>query len=52
MKSNSWPVTFSIGLATFLKPPRNVDELIKKTDSLMYVAKNSGKNSIRSEIIK
>jgi diguanylate cyclase (GGDEF)-like protein len=46
MKKNNWPVTFSIGVITFLVSPGTTNELIKKTDSLMYSVKNNGKNSI------
>jgi diguanylate cyclase (GGDEF)-like protein len=51
MKGNNWPVTFSIGLATFNKPPNSVDDMIKAADSLMYEAKNNGKNRVKSSTI-
>lgn len=50
MQENGWPVTFSIGVVTFLSPPAMVDEILKKTDQLMYGAKNEGKNAIKHEI--
>ena len=37
-------VTFSIGVATFLRPPASVDEMILRADELMYKAKRSGKD--------
>ena len=37
-------VTFSIGVATFLRPPASVDEIILRADELMYQAKRSGKD--------
>jgi diguanylate cyclase (GGDEF)-like protein len=37
-------VTFSIGVATFLRPPASVDEMILRADELMYQAKRSGKD--------
>ncbi len=46
MERNNWPVTFSIGLATFNSPPSNVEEMIKKSDEAMYSAKQGGKNRI------
>lgn len=46
MQKSGWPVTFSIGAVTFIKPPMTVDELIKKADDLMYYVKASGKNQI------
>jgi diguanylate cyclase (GGDEF)-like protein len=37
-------VTFSIGVATFVRPPSSVDEMILRADELMYRAKRSGKD--------
>jgi diguanylate cyclase (GGDEF)-like protein len=52
MEKNGWPVTFSIGVVTHIRPPNNLDELIKKADALMYSAKNSGKNNIQYRIFE
>ena len=49
-QENGWPVTFSIGVVTFMTPPSTVDEILKRTDNLMYGAKNTGKNAIKYEI--
>jgi diguanylate cyclase (GGDEF)-like protein len=46
----SYPMTCSIGLATFGWPPASVDELIDQTDQLMYQAKADGKDSIRHRV--
>jgi len=46
MKKNNWPVTFSMGIATFRTPLESVDALVAKADSLMYEVKSSGKNNI------
>ena len=51
MFQNNWPVTFSIGLVTFERPPDSVNELIQRSDALMYSAKQSGKNMIKTEIV-
>ncbi len=50
MQKNGWPVTFSIGVVTFTRPPDSVDDTVKKADELMYSVKNKGKNSTRYEI--
>lgn len=50
MQKNGWPVTFSIGVVTFISPPSTVDEILKRSDNLMYSAKNSGKNRIKYEV--
>jgi diguanylate cyclase (GGDEF)-like protein len=49
---NGWPVTVSIGLATFLIPPASVRELLRRADDLMYCAKRSGKDSVRAEVVQ
>jgi diguanylate cyclase (GGDEF)-like protein len=47
MEENKWPVSFSLGVITFLKIPSSVDEIIHVADELMYEAKKSGKNKIQ-----
>ncbi len=43
---NNWPVTFSIGVITFLEPPQSVDQILSVADHLMYIVKDKGKNDI------
>jgi diguanylate cyclase (GGDEF)-like protein len=50
MQKKGWAVTFSLGVITFTIPPNSIDEMVKKTDELMYSVKNQGKNSTRHEI--
>jgi PleD family two-component response regulator len=50
MEKHGWPVTFSIGVATFHTTPETLDELIAKADALMYLVKQGGKNAIRQEV--
>lgn len=50
MQKNEWPVTFSIGVVTFVSPPSTVDEMLKISDGVMYAAKKNGKNAIKYEI--
>ncbi|MBI5483278.1 MAG: diguanylate cyclase [Deltaproteobacteria bacterium] len=45
VKQTKWPITFSIGAATYI-PPQSVDELVQKTDELMYAVKREGKNRL------
>jgi diguanylate cyclase (GGDEF)-like protein len=52
MKKNGWPVTFSIGVVTFLSQPESVDTMIKLVDDLMYAAKESGKNQIKYDVFE
>ena len=51
VQKNEWPVTFSFGVATFLRTPDSVEEVVRKADALMYAAKNSGGNGIRHEVV-
>ena len=50
MEKHGWPVTFSIGVATFHTMPESLDQLIEKADALMYLVKQGGKNAIRQEV--
>jgi diguanylate cyclase (GGDEF)-like protein len=50
MRKHSWPVTLSIGVVTFTRPPSTVDEVLGISDRLMYTAKNNGKDSIKYEV--
>jgi diguanylate cyclase (GGDEF)-like protein len=49
MAENGWPVTFSIGVMTYICPPSSVAELVEFADTLMYSVKRSGKNNIAFE---
>jgi diguanylate cyclase (GGDEF)-like protein len=46
MKDMTWPVTFSIGVATFDAAPETLDRALEMADGLMYEVKKSGKNNI------
>jgi PleD family two-component response regulator len=50
MQRSGWPVSFSIGLATFRPPPPEVEVLLREADGLLYAVKRSGKDSIRHRI--
>ncbi len=41
------PVTFSVGLVTFLHPPPSVDRMISIADEQMYFAKQEGKGRVK-----
>jgi diguanylate cyclase (GGDEF)-like protein len=43
-----WPVTFSIGMVTYTTAPESVECMIRQADQVMYEAKKSGKNELRS----
>ncbi|MFN0011009.1 MAG: GGDEF domain-containing protein [Phycisphaerales bacterium] len=49
MHERGWPVTFSLGVRTFHRPPAGIDELLGAIDALQYRAKEAGKNRIMFE---
>lgn len=50
MKTEQWPATFSIGIASFQKSPKHLEAAVTKADSLMYCVKRSGRNKITQQI--
>lgn len=46
MHERNWPVTFSIGVASFATPPADFDQMIKEADALMYEVKHSGRDRV------
>lgn len=50
MKENDWPVTFSIGIASFTRMPASIENMIRQADKLMYAVKNSSKGAIKQEV--
>jgi len=49
MRQSHWPITFSVGAVTFLKPPESVDQMIQRADAIMYSVKQSGKDRLLQE---
>jgi diguanylate cyclase (GGDEF)-like protein len=50
MNDHKWPVTFSIGIATFTRMPSSIEDMIRQADKLMYAVKNSSKGAIKQEV--
>ena len=46
MHNNNWPVTFSIGVVTFIKIPKTVDDMVKMADDVMLPVKTGGKDGV------
>ena len=42
----NFPVTFSIGVMSFVRPPQSLDTMLEKVDELMYSVKKEGKNKV------
>jgi len=51
MEENNWPVTFSVGMVTYDKPPESANEMVQAADELMYTVKHEGKNRIATSVI-
>jgi diguanylate cyclase (GGDEF)-like protein len=45
------PVTYSVGAATFVRPPEDVDAMVRRVDALMYGVKRGGKDRIQHEVV-
>jgi diguanylate cyclase (GGDEF)-like protein len=52
MRSHGWPVTGSFGVATFAAPSESIHELLRRTDLLLYDAKQTGRDRISQDIIQ
>jgi len=50
MVDHEWPVTFSIGIATFTRMPSSIEDMIRQADKLMYAVKNTSKGAIKQEV--
>ncbi len=48
---NCRPVTVSMGMVTFAYPPATVDELLERTDTMLYAAKREGRNRLIHEVV-
>ncbi|MEQ8849461.1 GGDEF domain-containing protein [Botrimarina sp.] len=51
MQEQSWPVTFSIGVAVYATPPESVDALIHGADTLMYEVKAGAKDAVALKLV-
>ena len=51
MAAHRWPVTFSIGLASFRRAPQNIEAAVARADQLMYDAKRGGRNALRQGMV-
>jgi diguanylate cyclase (GGDEF)-like protein len=52
MARKGWPVTVSIGAATFLRPTVDVDVMVRHIDTLMYAAKRAGKGRLEHRVVE
>jgi diguanylate cyclase (GGDEF)-like protein/PAS domain S-box-containing protein len=51
MREKNWPITFSVGVTSFLTVPESVDEMIREADRAMYSVKLKGKDSVAAHAI-
>ncbi|HEY2761753.1 MAG TPA: GGDEF domain-containing protein [Pirellulales bacterium] len=52
MQHGGWPVTFSIGAATFNEPPLRLDDIVKVADDLMYDVKRKQKDAVHHCLVE
>lgn len=50
MLEHSWPVTFSMGIATFIGPADSIENAIHQADQIMYELKRQSKNGISAQV--
>lgn len=46
MVENNWPVTFSIGVASYTRAPTDLEAILAAADTLMYEVKQGGRNRV------
>jgi diguanylate cyclase (GGDEF)-like protein len=46
MKKHNWDMTFSIGVVTFIRIPKTVDDMVRMADDVMHPIKIGGKNAV------
>ena len=51
LQRDGFSVGVSAGAATFLDPPRSVDQMLEIADQLMYKAKREGKGTLRHAVV-
>jgi diguanylate cyclase (GGDEF)-like protein len=51
MAARDWPVTASVGAASFTGVPQSADAALAEADALMYAAKRAGKNRISHTVL-
>jgi diguanylate cyclase (GGDEF)-like protein len=52
MQAGGWPVTFSIGVVTFVKIPKGVEDMVKMAADVMLPVKSGGKNGVSYTIFE
>ncbi|MBI4978506.1 MAG: GGDEF domain-containing protein [Spirochaetes bacterium] len=52
VRGKRYPISLSIGAATFVTPPQTVDDVIRIADKLMYAVKRAGKNNIEWKVVR
>jgi diguanylate cyclase (GGDEF)-like protein len=47
-----WPVTFSVGVVTYPRPPDSVEAMVHRADEAMYTVKRGTKNGVAYAVVK
>lgn len=51
MAAQGWPVTFSIGVASYLQAPDTLATLLAEADALMYEVKRGGRDRVEQRVL-
>jgi diguanylate cyclase (GGDEF)-like protein len=51
MAAQRWPVTFSIGVASYRQPPDSLPALLAEADALMYAVKRGGRDRVEQRVL-
>ncbi|UBF25382.1 GGDEF domain-containing protein [Kovacikia minuta CCNUW1] len=51
VQKSTFPVSFSVGAATFNRLPESADTVLEQVDCLMYSVKNGGKNGLKHVLV-
>jgi hypothetical protein len=51
LSQRGWPVKVSVGAATFGRPSRDIDVMVRHIDLLMYTAKKKGRGRVEHEMV-
>lgn len=47
MKANGWYIILSMGIITFHRIPKTIDDAIKQVDEMLYTSKKEGKDTVK-----
>jgi diguanylate cyclase (GGDEF)-like protein len=52
VRSGGWPVTASAGAVSYRTPPADLEDMLRRADTLMYAAKSRNRGGMRLEVVE